>query len=428
MSPEKISVVKVFKFGGASIRDAKSFINVANILEKYRREKIVLIVSALGKTTNALEEVTNAYFNKTGTANELLEKIRHQHFQILKELFHEDEHPVFDELNNTFVEIDWILEDAPAESYDYIYDQIVSIGEMAATKMLASYLNHRKLYTQWLDVRDCIRTDNTYREGKVDWTITEKNIRSKIPPLLNNQFVLTQGFLGGTSENFTTTLGREGSDYTAAIFGFSLEAESVTIWKDVAGVLNADPRYFPDAKKIDLLSYHEAMEMTYYGATVIHPKTLKPLQNKKIPLHVRCFLDPEKEGTIINEEGNAHGYPPVLVLKKNQILLSIYPKDFSFIAEENMSHIFKILSAHRVKVNVMQNSAVSFSVCADHTERISPMLNEMKESYNVLSNESVELFTIRHYTEMLLEKYSANREILLEQKSRQTIQLVMREQ
>ncbi|MFI5136037.1 MAG: aspartate kinase, partial [Chitinophagales bacterium] len=325
--------MKIFKFGGASIKDARSFINVANILEKYRGEKIVLIVSALGKTTNALEKVTNAYYSNKENISELLEKIRHQHFQILKELFHETEHPVFDELNNTFVEIDWILEDAPHESYDYLYDQVVSIGEMVATKMLASYLNHRNITTQWLDVRDCIRTDNTFREGKVDWEITGKNIRNKIPSLVNNQFVLTQGFLGGTSENFTTTLGREGSDYTAAIFGYALEAESVTIWKDVPGVLNADPRYFHDAKKIDLLSYHEAIEMTYYGATVIHPKTLKPLQNKKIPLHVRCFLDPEKEGTIINEEGNVHGYPPVLVLKKNQILLSVYPKDFSFIAE-----------------------------------------------------------------------------------------------
>jgi len=418
--------VKIFKFGGASIKDAASFKNVASILEKYQGEKIVLVVSALGKTTNALEEVTNAYFEKKGNAGELLEKVKHHHYQILKELFHESDHPVFDELNNTFVEIDWVLEDAPAESYDYLYDQIVSIGEMASTKMLASYLNHRNITTQWLDVRDCIRTDNTYREGKVDWKLTEEKISEKIPGMLNHQFVLTQGFLGGTSENFTTTLGREGSDYTAAIFAYSLNAENLTIWKDVPGVLNADPRFFSEATKIDLLSYHEAIEMTFYGATVIHPKTIKPLQNKKIPLHVRCFLDPEKEGTIINEEGNINGYPPVMVLKKDQILISIYPKDFSFIAEDNLSHIFTILSRHRVKMNMMQNSAVSFSVCVDHTERVAPMLDEMKETYTAFSNESLGLLTIRHYSEEILDRYSSGKEIFLEQKSRQTIQLVMK--
>ena len=418
--------MKIFKFGGASIKDAASFKNVASILEKYQGEKIVLVVSALGKTTNALEEVTNAYFEKKGNAGELLEKVKHHHYQILKELFHESDHPVFDELNNTFVEIDWVLEDAPAESYDYLYDQIVSIGEMASTKMLASYLNHRNITTQWLDVRDCIRTDNTYREGKVDWKLTEEKISEKIPGMLNHQFVLTQGFLGGTSENFTTTLGREGSDYTAAIFAYSLNAENLTIWKDVPGVLNADPRFFSEATKIDLLSYHEAIEMTFYGATVIHPKTIKPLQNKKIPLHVRCFLDPEKEGTIINEEGNINGYPPVMVLKKDQILISIYPKDFSFIAEDNLSHIFTILSRHRVKMNMMQNSAVSFSVCVDHTERVAPMLDEMKETYTAFSNESLGLLTIRHYSEEILDRYSSGKEIFLEQKSRQTIQLVMK--
>jgi aspartate kinase len=279
---------------------------------------------------------------------------------------------------------------------------------------------------QWLDVRDCIRTDSTFREGKVDWEITCQKIQQKIPALLNNQFVLTQGFLGGTAENFTTTLGREGSDYSAAIFAYSLDAESVTIWKDVAGVLNADPRYFPQARKIDLLSYHETIEMTYYGATVIHPKTMKPLQNKKIPLHVRCFLEADKPGTIINEEGDSSGYPPVLVLKENQILISIYPKDFSFIAEENLSHIFSILSNHRVKANLMQNSALSFSICADYSERISPLLEELKQTFTVLINENAHLLTIRHYTPEVIEKYSSGKEILLEQKSRQTIQLVLK--
>lgn len=419
--------MKVFKFGGASIKDAPSFVRVTGLLEKFAGQEIVLVVSALGKTTNALEEVTNAYFKNKGAADELLDRVRQKHFDLLRELIPEATHPAFNDLNNTFVEIDWILEDQPNESYDYIYDQIVSIGEMASTKMLAAYLNYRNIRTQWLDVRDYIRTDNTYREGTVDWPLTEDNIKTRIPLLLKNQFVLTQGFLGGTSENFTTTLGREGSDYTAAIFGYSLQAESVTIWKDVPGVLNADPRFFPEATKIDSLSYHEAIEMTYYGATVIHPKTLKPLQNRHIPLHVRSFLDPEKPGTVIDETGNISGYPPVLVMKKNQILISIYPKDFSFIAEDNLSHIFNLLSDHRVKVNVMQNSALSFSVCTDDNERVPPLLEELRKSYNALSNHGLDLLTIRHYTEEIIARYSKGKEVMLEQKSRHTFQLVMKQ-
>ncbi|MGB3076620.1 MAG: aspartate kinase, partial [Chitinophagales bacterium] len=392
---------------------------------------VVIIVSALGKTTNALEAITNAYFNKTGKAAVLLEKLKQQHFAILAELFPASNQEVYDSINNTFVEIDWILEDQPLDKYDYIYDQIVSIGEMAATKIVSAYLNHQNIPTQWIDVRDCIRTDNTYREGKVDWELTQKNIALHVLPLLQNQFVLTQGFLGGTSENYTTTLGREGSDYTAAIFGYSLDAEEVTIWKDVSGVLNADPRYFPEAQKIDTLSYHEAIEMTYYGASVIHPKTIKPLQNKKIPLHVRSFLSPAAEGTVIrdfpiNDNQLMEMMTPVIVLKTNQILISMSAKDFSFIAEDNLSYIFGILSSHRVKMNLMQNAAISFSICADNTENIPAAINELSKSFTVKSNESLSLLTIRHYTEAVLESYTSGKNILLEQKSRQTVQVVIK--
>ena len=397
-------MIEVFKFGGASLKDASSFIRVADILKNYSGNRIVIIASALGKTTNALEEVTNAYYFKKGNARALLDKVVSHHLKILEDLFGKNDHEVFNAVNNSFVEIEWILEDEPLEKYDYLYDQIVSIGEMASSKMLAAYLSHRNIANQWLDVRDFIRTDNTYREGKVDWTSTEKNIQKKIPALLDRQFVLTQGFLGGTSENYTTTLGREGSDYTAAIFAYSLNAESVTIWKDVPGVLNADPRYFPNAKKMERISYYEAIEMTYFGATVIHPKTIKPLQNKKIPLHVRSFLDPENEGTVIDEAGSENGYPPVLVLKPKQVLISIYPKDFSFIAEENLSHIYTVFSKFMVKVNLMQNAAISFSVCVDETEKVNPMIDELKETYEVRSNSSLELFTIRHYTESILSE------------------------
>lgn len=424
--------MKVFKFGGASIKDAAAIRQVASILGPYKGQPIVIVISALGKTTNALEAITHAYFNKTGEATKLLEALKLTHFEILSGLFSNSHHPVYDELNNTFVEIEWILEDPPIENYDYLYDQIVSIGEMAATKMVSAYLQEMQIPAHWLDVRDCIRTDNTYREGRVDWSLTEKNIVQLIPPLLHNQFVVTQGFLGGTSENYTTTLGREGSDYTAAIFAYALNAEEVTIWKDVPGVLNADPRYFPEATMIPVLSYHEAIEMTYYGASVIHPKTIKPLQNKKIPLYVRSFLNPAYKGTVIKDlaadnRQEQYSSTPVIVLKTNQILLSMSAKDFSFIAEDNLSYIFATLSSHRIKINLMQNAAISFSICADNTAHIPAVIGELSKSFLVRSNEGLSLLTIRHYTDAVIEKYAGRKTVLLEQKSRQTVQLVMKE-
>lgn len=416
---------KVYKFGGASLRNASGFRNVASILDKNRDQNILLIISALGKTTNELEEVVNRYFFRKGNAAQYLEKIKQDHYQILRDLFQDQNQNVFNEVNNAFVEIDWILEDEPHDSYDYLYDQIVSIGEMASSKMVAAYLNQCSMPAAWVDVRDCIRTDNNYREGRVDWEITKGNIMKNIPPLSGNQFVVTQGFIGGSAENFTTTLGREGSDYSAAIFGYALNAVSVTIWKDVEGILTADPKYFPDAGIISRLSYYEAIEMAYYGASVIHPKTIKPLQNKKIPLWVRGFHTPEKEGTLITEAGEIT-YPPVIVLKHNQILLSLYPKDFSFIAEDNLSHIFIILSRHRLKVNLMQNSALSFSICTDLTEKVAHAIAELKNSFAVLTNEDLELLTLRHYTRDLINRYTEEKEILLEQRSRQTVQFVMK--
>ena len=390
--------MQIFKFGGASIADANGFQNVGRILNEYKNQPIVLVVSALGKTTNALEEVANAYYRKSAEAENLLNKVKEKHFSILSELLPKN-HAAFDELNNVFVEIHWILEDELHNSYDYIYDQVVSIGEMASTKMMSAYLNFTGLKTQWLDARDLIRTDNTHREGKVDWETSEKMIRRKIPDLLKNQFVLTQGFLGGTVENYTTTLGREGSDFSAAILGYALDAENVTIWKDVPGVLNADPRYFMAVQKLDLLSYHEAIEMTYYGASVIHPKTIKPLQNKNIPLHVRSFAQPEISGTTIKET-DFIGYPPVFVLKKNQMLVSISAADFSFITEQNLSFIFSLFDKFQAKINLMQNSAISFSICMDDTgEKTRSLVDELKKHFKVLHNDGLDLLTIRHYTE-----------------------------
>lgn len=420
---------RVFKFGGASVKDAASIRNVAGILETYKGQPIVIVVSALGKTTNALEAIADAFYHKTGMAHALLDKLKQQHFNILQELFPSSQHPVFDQLSNTFVEIEWILEDEPVEKYDYLYDQIVSIGEMAATRMVSAYLNERMIPVTWADARDFIRTDNTYREGRVDWPLTVQQINEKIPLLLEDGFVLTQGFLGGTSENYTTTLGREGSDYSAAIFAYALDAGDVTIWKDVPGVLNADPRYFPDATKIGKLSYHEAIEMTYYGATVIHPKTIKPLQNKKIPLLVRSFLHPDEAGTEIGEfePGKDWQLMPVMVLKQNQVLISMSAKDFSFIAEENLSYIFGILARYRVKMNLMQNAAISFSICADQADNLSAVIDELSKSFTVKINEHLTLLTIRHYTEEVAEKYASGKKILLEQKSRHTVQWVYAE-
>lgn len=421
-------MIKIFKFGGASIKDADGFRNVKKILERFRNEQLVLVVSALGKTTNALEEIVQTYF-KRGNAIPLLNALKKKHLEILDQLFTDKSHPVYDVLNNAFVEIEWILDDVPAESFDYLYDQIVSIGEMASTRMLSAYLKENNLPVQWMDARDLIRTDNTYREGKILWDVTEQMVKDRIPSLLNEKkWMLTQGFIGGTSENITTTLGREGSDYTAAILAYCMDAESVTIWKDVPGVLNADPRYFPAAQKIDKLGYLEAIEMTYFGATVIHPKTIQPLENKGIPLHVRSFLDPEEAGTVIAKKFDTLLLPSIMVLKKSQILISVSSKDFSFIAEENLGYIFTLLSRYRIKCNMMQNAAISFSFCADNEEpKIKPLLEELSQQFRTIINSKLELLTVRHYSDSVLSSLTAGRIILMEQKTRHTAQLVMKE-
>lgn len=417
---------KVFKFGGASIKDADSIRNVGEIVKKNYSSDLILVVSALGKTTNALEEIVNAYYFKKENVETLFQILKEKHFTLLKNLFPEN-HDVFDEVNNCFVEIDWILEDEPLEAFDYIYDQIVSIGEMASTRIVTAYLNHIGIKTKWIDARDLIRTDNTFREGKVDWEKSEKMIQHKFSTRDAGTIYLTQGFLGGTSENFTTTLGREGSDYTAAILAHCLDTESVTIWKDVDGVLNADPRYFSDVRKIDELSWYEVIEMAYYGATVIHPKTIKPLENKNIPLYVKSFLKPEQAGTKIFSGANTTNLPPLLVMKPEQTLLSISPKDFSFIAEDNLSFIFNLFSEYGIKVNLMQNAAISFSTSIDfNSSKVENCIQHLAEKFKVLRNDNLQLLTVRHYTDEVINKLTAGKTILLEQKSRHTIQLVVR--
>ena len=416
----------VFKFGGASVKDAAGVINLSNIVKKYDGKKLLIVVSAMGKTTNALEKLTKAYVDSSEDLNDIYAEIKDYHFNIIKGLF-EPSHPVFDDVANTFVEIDWMIEDEPHDDYDFIYDQIVSIGELVSTRIVAAYLNHIGVKTHWLDVRGYIHTDNNYREGNVNWDKTKTSIAQNIPSFMDKGVVITQGFLGGTSENFTTTLGREGSDYTASIFAACLNAESVTTWKDVPGILNADPKFFPDTIKFDELSYTEAIEMTYYGASVIHPKTIKPLQNAKIPLLVKSFNDPDAEGTIIKETANTYFEKPVIILKQNQALLSISAKDYSFISEDHLSNIFKLFAQSHVKVNVMQTSALSFSVCFDlYQERFEKLLSDLTHDFKVKYNEGITLITVRHYKQSALKELTADKIVLLEQISRNTAQVVVK--
>jgi len=416
----------VFKFGGASVKDADNIINLASVVKLYQEEELLIVVSAMGKTTNALERLTKAYVDGDDEMHVIFDEIKKYHYDIIEQLFDKQD-TIFNDVANTFVEIDWIIEEEPHDDYDFIYDQIVSIGELVSTRIVNAYLNKAGLKSQWIDVRGYIHTDNTYREGAVQWGKTKESINAAIPALLQKGIVVTQGFLGGTSENFTTTLGREGSDYTASIFASCLGAESVTTWKDVPGVLNADPKFFKDTIKFDELSYSEAIEMTYYGATVIHPKTIKPLQNAKIPLLVKPFNNPTEPGTVIKENGRNQFLKPVIILKHNQVLVSLSAKDYSFISENHLSDIFGMFAATQAKVNMMQTSALSFSVCIDfYEERFKKLLKTLTQDFNVKYNEGLTLITVRHYSTDWLNDLKAGKTILMEQLSRNTIQMVVR--
>jgi aspartate kinase len=418
--------MQVYKFGGASIQNAESIKNVGNILKNFNGDQLLIVISAIGHTTNKLVALTNAYLNLEPAAATLLEEIKQDHFQILHELFADQQTTAFDEINNAFVEIEWLLEEDPADPPDYIFDQIVSIGEVASSKIVAAYLNEIECISTWVDARNYIKTDNNYKEANVDWNKTELEMKRTLPAVLRKGFVITQGFIGGTSENFTTTLGREGSDYSAAIFSACLNATALTIWKDVPGVLNADPKWFERTEMIPELSYHDAIELTYYGATVIHPKTIKPLQNHNIPLYVRSFKNPQETGTKISSAAPPVSIPS-FIFKVNQVLISIMPKDLSFIIEENLSHIFKIFHGYKVKVNTMHNSAVSFSISADYEDvKIKNLIAELTNNYHIKYNTGLELVTIRYYNQETIERVTLNKDILLEIKSRHTCQLLMK--
>jgi aspartate kinase len=419
--------MQVYKFGGASVKDAEGIKNLAHILTLHPNQQLLIVISAMGKTTNALENLAQSYFYKKDDVHEVFEGIKKYHFDILHHLFDNPKHPVFDEITNSFVEIDWIIEDEPVDGFDFIYDQIVSIGELVSTRIVNHYLNFIGIKNVWVDARSYIQTDNTYREGKIDWDKTEQLIQKNLSPILAQQIAITQGFVGNTSENFTTTLGREGSDYTAAIFAACLNAEAVTVWKDVDGILNADPKLFTDCIKFDELSYAEAIEMTYYGATVIHPKTIKPLQNKHIPLYVKPFLAPTKSGTII-KEAQINIHTPIIIVKKNQVLVTLSTRDLSFITENHLRDIFMAFADVNIKVNTMQNSALSFSVSFDNDEtKFNAFQKLMQIDFKLKFNTNLKLITIRHADEQSIEKYIKTK-IYLEQRSRNTAQFVLKDE
>ncbi|KHJ38412.1 lysine-sensitive aspartokinase 3 [Pedobacter glucosidilyticus] len=418
--------MEVFKFGGASVKDADGIKNLGFILQKNLDKQLLVVISAMGKTTNALEKLTKSYFDNKDDVFDILEEIKAYHFGVIDQLFEDKNAKVFDEINNTFVEIEWVIEDEPQDEFNFIYDQIVSVGEVLSTKIVSHYLNTVGISNKWLDARSYIQTDNTYREAKINWEKTEKLIAQGIPPIIEEQIAITQGFIGNTSENFTTTLGREGSDYTASIFASCLNASQVTVWKDVPGILNADPKLFNDTQKLAELSYAEAIEMTYYGATVIHPKTIKPLQNKGIPLFVKPFMQPEEAGTIIKEADIAIQIP-ILIVKQNQLLLSISTKDFSFITEHHLKDLFAAFSKVNIKINMMQISALSFSACFDEDEMKFKQLRSLIEvDFSYKYNNHLQLVTIRHATEDSIKTYAQDKNLLLEQRSRTTAQFILK--
>ncbi len=412
--------MKVFKFGGASVKDIAGVRNLAEIVKKQGRDAVV-IVSAMGKTTNALEGLVKAYIHQQ--ANEIdtqLEDIRDYHKGIMSELAGD-----FSVVHQTFTHLENYLK-LPINNvlYDEVYDQIVSLGEVLSTQIIAAYLTHTGILAHWLDARQLIRTDTTFREGRVDWDTTNRRIRDAIT---KNDLYVTQGFIGQSADNRTTTLGREGSDYTAAIFAYCLNAESVTIWKDVPGVLNADPKWFDETVLLEKLTYQDAIELAYYGATVIHPKTIKPLQNKGIPLYVRSFLKPDASGTVIGNY-ERHLLIPSFIFKVNQVLISLHPNDFSFIAEDNLSRIFGRFAQAGVKINLMQNTAISFSVVVDNNpDRVPTLLGLLKQDFRVSYNDGLELITIRYYDQGTIDRVLPNKKLLLEQKSRYTVQLVVKD-
>ncbi|MCC6701350.1 MAG: aspartate kinase [Fluviicola sp.] len=421
--------MNVFKFGGASVKDASAVRNVSHILSLFPNEQLIVVISAMGKTTNAMEEIVDALWKRDEKRYMELVEDRYQfHLHITGELFPEPHFYIYQQLEQLFEGLKARFHQPVSDNFNFEYDQIVSLGEVISTMIVEAFLKEEGHATTWADARKLIRTNHEYREGEVDWAKTSELINERLlPELKMKRIAITQGFVGHTSEGFTTTLGREGSDFTAGIFAYCTNAKGVTIWKDVPGMLNADPKWFDHTVKLDKISFKEAIELAYYGATVIHPKTIKPLQNKGIPLYVKSFIDPHAEGTTIQESTAYDHVVPSFIFKMDQVLMSFTPKDFSFIVEENLGDIFQQLAFYGVKINLMQNSALSFSIVFDRS-KTEPMrlVEKFKDQYEVRFNEGLELVTIRHYDQATIDRVTVDKDILVEQRTRHTIRMVMK--
>ena len=417
--------MRIFKFGGASVKDADGVKNVFDVLQKVGHDDVLIVISAMGKTTNALELVIKNYFDKSNEFHASLQEVRKYHNQILLDLFDDEEHDVFFAVNSHFADLEYFLRSNKSPNYNFVYDQVISFGEIVSTTIVSQYFNEKGLKNNWIDVRNFIKTDSNYRDANVDWDHTQKLISKGVKKKSIN---ITQGFLGSDENNFTTTLGREGSDYTAAIFAYCLSAESVTIWKDVPGVLNADPRYFENAILLNQISYREAIELAFYGASVIHPKTLQPLQKKEIPLYVKSFINPLLPGTSVSKGADLEPKTSCFIVKKNQLLLSLSSIDFSFIMEENISEIFLLLHKFKIKVSLIQNTAISFSICIeDKFGNFNELKSILSKKFKLAYNEDVSLYTIRHFTKETSEMVEKDKTVLVKQISRETMQIVTKE-
>jgi len=416
--------MKIFKFGGASVKDADGVRNVFELLKTVGHQDTLIVISAMGKTTNAMETLVDHYFNAPASLTQTLLGVKKQHLDIMKALFEQEQGPVFDTVNTLFETLKNFLSHNKSTNYSFVYDQVVSYGELLSTQIVAHYFAAQGLQNQWLDARTCIKTDTYYRDANLDWETTTQLIQQKIP---QKELVITQGFIGSDENNFTTTLGREGSDYSAAIFGYALNAESVTIWKDVPGVLNADPRHFDNTTLLHQISYREAIELAFYGASVIHPKTLQPLQRKEIPLFVKSFENPTAPGTAVMKGKTLVPQTPCFILKREQVLLRLSSLDFSFIVEDNISAIFALLHQYQMRVELLQNSAISFSVCINNKYgRLEELVTALRARFKVEVSEHVDLYTIRHFDREAIHRIkNYDRPILLEQRTQETAQFVL---
>ena len=413
--------MKVFKFGGASIKDASSIKNILKIISSYNDDKLIIVVSAMGKTTNALEIVVDNYFNNKPELQSSILDVFNFHSEIMVDLFKKND-PVFFETSKLFEKLKSFIKSNKSPSYSFVYDQIVSVGELISSNIIHHFLLNNNIDCSLIDARNCIKTDSKYRGGKVQWDATNKKVKEAITKTNIN---ITQGFIGSDKNNFTVTLGREGSDYSAAIFAYVLNAESLSIWKDVPGLLNADPKFFSNTKLLNQISYSETIELAFYGASIIHPKTLQPLQKKEIPLHVKSFKNPKSKGTIISKEIEIEPLVPCYIFKENLILIKLSSLDFSFMVEDNISNIFKELHDFKMKVDVIQNSAISFSVCFfDKYNNIDALVKNLEGKFKIEMHKNVSLFTIRHFNEKSIKKVSNKRKLVLEQRTEKTVRLI----